>query len=65
VQEGLRSSLPRPLDPGASCQVALRLHAPSTAGVYILELDLVEEGVTWFSEQGVPPMRVAVRVTRG
>ena len=65
VREGRRSPLPRPLEPGASCQVALRLQAPSTAGVYILELDLVEEGVTWFSEVGVPPMRVAVRVTRG
>jgi SAM-dependent methyltransferase len=65
VREGRRSPLPRPLEPGASCQVALRLQAPSIAGDYILELDLVEEGVTWFSEVGVPSMRVAVRVTRG
>jgi hypothetical protein len=65
VREGRRSPLPRPLEPSASLQVALRLHAPAAAGDYLLELDLVEEGVTWFSEVGVPPMRIAVRVTRG
>jgi SAM-dependent methyltransferase len=64
VAEGLRSPLPRPVESGASCRVALRLHAPPIAGDYILEVDLVEEGVTWFSEAGVPPMRVPVRVTR-
>jgi SAM-dependent methyltransferase len=62
VQEGLRSSLPRPLEPGESCQVAVRIKAPATAGDYLLELDLVEEGVTWFSQAGVPPLRFRVSV---
>jgi SAM-dependent methyltransferase len=64
VKEGLRSPLPRPIEPGESCHVALRLKAPETAGEYLLELDLVEEGVTWFSEVGVPPLRVRVDVRR-
>ena len=42
----------------------VRLKAPETAGDYLLELDLVEEGVTWFSEVGVPPLRVRVDVRR-
>ena len=62
VQEGLRSSLPRPLEPGESCHVAVRVKAPAAAGDYFLELDLVEEGVTWFSNVGVPPLRVRVSV---
>ena len=65
VKDGLRSPLPRPIEPGESCHVALRLKTPVTSGEYLLELDLVEEGVTWFSEVGVPPLRVDVRVTRG
>ena len=64
VKDGLRSPLPRPIEPGESCHVALRLKAPETAGEYLLELDLVEEGVTWFSEVGVPPLRVRVDVRR-
>ena len=62
VQEGLRSPLPRPVQPGESCHVALRVKTPDAAGDYVLELDLVEEGVTWFSEAGVPPLRVPVSV---
>ncbi len=63
VKDGLRSALPRPLGPGETCQVAVRMETPAAAGAYLLELDMVEEGVTWFSEVGVPPMRIRVRVS--
>jgi hypothetical protein len=36
----------------------LQIDAPATAGTYILAVDPVHEGVTWFSEQGVPPYRI-------
>jgi SAM-dependent methyltransferase len=63
VRDGLRSALPRPLEPGESCRVAVRLEAPARRGTWFLEIDLVEEGVCWFSEAGVPPLRLRIRVT--
>ena len=41
----------------------LTVAAPSQPGEYVLELDVVEEGVTWFAQQGSAPLRLAVRVT--
>jgi SAM-dependent methyltransferase len=64
VKEGRRSPLPRPLEPGESCHVGVRIQAPATAGDYLIEIDIVEEGVAWFSDVGVPPLRVRVGVRR-
>ena len=60
--DGLRTDLPRPLGPGESCDIVATIRAPATAGDYILAIDLVKEGVTWFSEAGKPwhTVRVAV-----
>ena len=60
--DGLRTPLPRPLDPGAECEAAVRLKTPAAPGSYRLEIDLVEEGVSWFSAAGVPPLRLTVRI---
>lgn len=60
--DGLRTPLPRPLAPGDECVAAVRVRTPAAAGSYLLEIDLVEEGVSWFSAAGVPPLRVTVRV---
>jgi SAM-dependent methyltransferase len=60
--DGLRTPLPRPLAPGDECVAAVRVKTPAQPGNYLLEIDLVEEGVSWFSAAGVPPLRVTVRV---
>ena len=52
--DGDRTPLPRPIPAGTSCAVSLRVTAPSRAGRYRLAIDLVREGVTWFSEAGHP-----------
>jgi hypothetical protein len=39
-----------------------RIDAPPRAGRYTLALDLVEEGVTWFSRAGAPLLKVDFRV---
>ena len=57
--------LPRAVPQGQSIRVNARIAAPATSGAYTLVLDLVEEGKTWFTEQGVPPARVPVRVGAG
>ena len=63
--EGIRTPLPRAVARGESLRVNARVVAPTAAGAYTLALDLVEEGRTWFSEQGVPFGRVPVAVTNG
>ena len=40
-------------------------NAPPTVGSYILRLDLVQEGITWFSGQGIVTRDFAVSVTNG
>lgn len=65
VWDGARASLPSDLGPGQSATVALPVTAPSAAGSYLLRLDLVEEGVAWFSGQGVPTRDVPISVSSG
>jgi hypothetical protein len=55
--EGLRTPLPGPLAPGERTVVPVSIEAPA-AGSYVLELDIVDEGVTWFEQ----PLRVPVAV---
>ena len=59
----LRSPLPRPIGPGESGEVALRIEPPDRPGRFTLAIDLVHEHVSWFSHVGAPPMRIAMRVT--
>ncbi len=56
--DGLRTPFPRALEPGGAVELTFRLAAPEAPGRYVLELDLVEEGVTWFSVAGVATVRI-------
>ena len=58
----VRTRLPRPIAPGETLDLAIAVRSPATDGRYVLAVDLVREGVTWFSQRGVPPLRVKVRV---
>jgi O-antigen biosynthesis protein len=60
--EGLRALLPTSLGPGESIEIELQVEPPPRAGAYTLALDLVEEGVGWFSLQGVAPLTLAIDV---
>lgn len=51
-----RASLPHDVAPGGSVEVYLRLTVPSEPDDYTLELDLVQEGVAWFRQQGRPAL---------
>ncbi|MFN3476543.1 MAG: hypothetical protein ACK4Z6_03180, partial [Candidatus Methylomirabilales bacterium] len=61
VVEG-REPLPSDVFPGGSVRFAAQMRPPMDPGEYTLMLELVSELVTWFSEQGVEPIKVAVRV---
>jgi hypothetical protein len=57
-----RSALPHDLKGGDQVELALTVTAPKTEGQYLLEIDLVHEGVTWFYQRGSPTLRWPVKV---
>ena len=55
-----RTILPTPIPSGETVELVLKITAPQTAGTYLLELDLVREGVSWFGAKGSPTTRLVV-----
>ena len=60
--EDNRAAMKADLPPGNEVEMTLTVNAPRTPGEYTLEIDMVHEGVTWFSDQGVPPLRIPFRI---
>jgi hypothetical protein len=54
VWDGVRTALPATVAPGQAVTLNLIVKMPSAAGSYVLRFDVVQEGVAWFSGQGVP-----------
>jgi hypothetical protein len=57
-----RAEMPRLLQPGDSGLFNLSVTAPPKPGFYILELDMVEEGITWFGDRDSHSLRLSVQV---
>jgi len=57
-----RSPLTFAVLPGQTADLELLVTAPAQPGPYILEIDLVQEGVAWFGARGGAPLRVTVTV---
>jgi uncharacterized membrane protein (DUF485 family) len=57
-----RTRLVQDLAPAAETEVPLRITAPEAAGAYVLELDVVQEGVTWFKDKGSETLKIRIRV---
>lgn len=57
-----RADLPHDLAPGASVEIELPVVAPDAPGEYDLEVDVVQEAVTWWAEVGSEPVRTRVTV---
>jgi 4-amino-4-deoxy-L-arabinose transferase-like glycosyltransferase len=57
-----RAFLFKELRPGETITLKLFVNAPRKPGTYILELDMVQEGVSWFGLQGQSTVRVPIRV---
>ena len=60
--DGPRVRLPAPLGPGEATAVQVEAVTPEVAGVYGLQVDVVQEGVAWFAWHGsaVAETRVVV-----
>jgi hypothetical protein len=63
VLNGLRTDLPDDLPPDAEVVLAARVRAPSKPGPYILQWDVLQEHVTWFSTYHNPTVNVPVTIT--
>jgi SAM-dependent methyltransferase len=57
-----RQALTRDVSPGETIEQTLPFEAPTTPGVFILDVDLVREGEHWFGDDGSPTARVVLRV---
>lgn len=64
MHDGLRTNLPGDIASGGSVtNLPISIKAPATAGTFCLQYDLVREGITWFSSQGVAMNQKTVTVT--
>ena len=57
-----RAPLRRDLLPGQQMEVELIVNAPRTAGEYILEIDMLQENVSWFGLKGSTTLRVPITI---
>ena len=62
VNDDGRTQLPRDLGPGEEAELKLHVNAPNAPGEYLLELDMLQEGVSWFGLKGSTTTRLPVRV---
>jgi hypothetical protein len=60
--DGAHIALPYDVPPGAQVQVHALVKAPARDGEYVVEWDMVQEGVTWFSWEGSAPARTGLTV---
>jgi len=59
-----RIGIPKDLRPGDEVEVPLTISAPTTPGTYTLEIDLVQEQVSWFHDKGSLTAKAEVTVVR-
>jgi hypothetical protein len=57
-----RSGLFDDLKPGATIELPLTVTAPKQPGIYILQLDAIQESVAWFGDRGSEILSVKIKV---
>ena len=62
INDDGRAPFMRDVRPGETVEIPLTINAPSRGGNYQLEIDLVEEGVSWFGLKGSPTLRLPIVV---
>jgi 2-polyprenyl-3-methyl-5-hydroxy-6-metoxy-1,4-benzoquinol methylase/glycosyltransferase involved in cell wall biosynthesis len=56
--------LPHAVAPGETVHIKIEYRAPKQSGFYRLKLDLVDQQVAWFEQQGSEPLIIQFEVTR-
>jgi hypothetical protein len=59
-----RYGISKDLAPGEETEIPLSITAPKNAGDYVLEVDLIQEQVAWFSEKGSPTAKAKITVVK-
>ena len=62
VQDDGRSPLLQVVPPGLEWPVLLTMRAPAHTGAYVVEVDVVHEGISWFSHKGSAALRFLLNV---
>lgn len=62
IHDDARANLENDLEPGGTADLVLNATAPSSAGDYVLELDMVQEAIAWFADRGSKTRRIRFRV---
>lgn len=62
VADDGRGMIPRDLAPGEDAEITFIINAPKRAGEYLLELDVMQEGVSWFGPHGSQIVRLPVKI---
>lgn len=62
VNDDGRAPFTRDVRSGETIEIPLTINAPSRGGNYQLEIDLVQEGVSWFGLRGSPTLRLPIVV---
>ena len=57
-----RALMGETVQPGATIELMLEMQAPTEPGAYLLEMDLVLDGVAWFADRGSPTTTIPVEV---
>ena len=65
IHDDGRAPLASDLRPGESREMELTVNAPKEPGEYTLEVDGLQEGVSWFALKGSKTARARVRVESG
>ena len=56
------TALRQDLNPGEERELPLTVRSPRASGEYLLQIDMVQKGVTWFGHKGSKTLRIPMRV---
>ncbi len=62
IFDGVRSEFPKDIAPLEEVTLKARARAPEKPGDYIMEIDLVQERVSWFKERGSKSVTANIKV---